>query len=87
MLNPLDYFDEYGFPTKPVSFATLQALDGTARDFYNEIFVDRIGDPDLLRQVFRDFADERGWSELDRRLVASVLYENYGVDGIKVFSE
>lgn len=85
MLNPMDYFDQNGFPTKPVSFSTLEDLDHSARDFYNEIFADRISDPDMLRQVFRDFADERGWSELDRNLLAAVLIEDYGVDGMDIF--
>jgi len=85
MLNPLDYFDQFGFADQPISFATLEDLDHTARDFYNEITGDRIGNPDMLRQVFRDFADERGWSELDRRLVAAVLSENFGVEGMAVF--
>lgn len=86
MLNPLDYFDQYGFANKPISFATIEDLDHTARDFYNEIYADKIGEPDMLRQVFRDWADERGWSELDRQLVAAALIESYGVDGAKVFA-
>jgi len=85
MLKPLNYFDQYGFATEPISFATLEDLDHSARDFYNEIYQDKIGNPDMLRQVFRDFADERGWSELDRRLLAAVLIENYGVEGMSVF--
>lgn len=85
MLNPLDYFDQYGFANEPISFATLEDLDHTAQDFYNEIYADHIASPDMLRQVFRDFADERAWSELDRRLVAAVLIDSYGVEGMAVF--
>ncbi len=85
MFNPLDYFDQYGFPTKEISFATLEDLDSSAHDFYNEVFADRINDQDMLRQVFRDWADERGWSELDRRLMAAALIESYGVEGMSIF--
>jgi hypothetical protein len=85
MLNPLNYFDQFGFPTEPISFSDLEDLDSSAFDFYNEINADKIGDQDMLRQVFRDWADERNWSELDRRLMAAVLIESYGVDGMSVF--
>ncbi|MDA8441797.1 MAG: hypothetical protein M0Z55_05420 [Peptococcaceae bacterium] len=85
MLNPVDYFDTNGFAIESTMFATLEDLDSSARDFYNEIYADKIGDPEMLRQVFRDFADERGWSELDLRLVAATLEEVYGVAGMAVF--
>ena len=85
MLDPLNYFDEYGFATEPISFTTLEDLDSSARDFFNEINADKIANPDMLRQVFRDFADERGWSELDRRLMAAALTETYGVEDMRMF--